>query len=30
MRLPEYAAGTWGPDEAERMMAADGRAWRLP
>jgi glucose-6-phosphate 1-dehydrogenase len=30
MRLPEYAAGTWGPDEADRMMAADGRAWRLP
>jgi len=30
MRLPEYAAGTWGPDEAERMMAADGRSWRLP
>ncbi len=30
MRLPEYPAGTWGPDEADRMMAADGRAWRLP
>ncbi len=28
--LPGYAAGTWGPEEAERMMAADGRAWRLP
>ena len=28
--LPGYAAGTWGPPEAERMMAADGRAWRLP
>jgi glucose-6-phosphate 1-dehydrogenase len=26
--LPEYAAGSWGPVEAERMMQADGRAWR--
>ena len=26
--LPEYAAGTWGPLEADRMMAEDGRVWR--
>ena len=28
--LPEYAAGTWGPVEADRLIAADGRAWRKP
>jgi glucose-6-phosphate 1-dehydrogenase len=28
--LPAYAAGSWGPEEADRMLAADGRAWRLP
>jgi glucose-6-phosphate 1-dehydrogenase len=27
--LPEYRAGTWGPLEAERLIAADGRHWRL-
>ncbi len=26
--LPTYEAGEWGPDEADRMMAADGRRWR--
>jgi glucose-6-phosphate 1-dehydrogenase len=26
--LPEYQAGSWGPVEADRMMQADGRAWR--
>ncbi len=25
-----YAAGTWGPTAADRLMAADGRAWRMP
>lgn len=25
-----YAAGTWGPESADRMMANDGRRWRLP
>ena len=25
-----YPAGTWGPASADRMMARDGRAWRLP
>ncbi|MEP6887045.1 MAG: glucose-6-phosphate dehydrogenase [Nitrospirales bacterium] len=27
-RLPEYPAGTWGPAEADRLIQADGRAWR--
>ena len=26
--LPEYPAGTWGPAEADRLIQADGRAWR--
>jgi glucose-6-phosphate 1-dehydrogenase len=26
--LPEYPAGSWGPVEADRMIQADGRAWR--
>jgi glucose-6-phosphate 1-dehydrogenase len=25
-----YRPGTWGPASADRMMAADGRAWRRP
>jgi glucose-6-phosphate 1-dehydrogenase len=28
--LPSYAAGTWGPPEADRMMEAVGRKWRNP
>lgn len=27
-RLPEYAAGTWGPPEADRLIESDGRRWR--
>jgi len=27
--FPNYAAGTWGPQEAEDLMTQDGRAWRL-
>ena len=27
--LPEYRAGTWGPMEADRLIAADGRRWRV-
>jgi glucose-6-phosphate 1-dehydrogenase len=27
--LPEYRAGTWGPLEADRLIEADGRAWRV-
>jgi len=26
--LPEYAAGSWGPVEADRLIQTDGRAWR--
>jgi glucose-6-phosphate 1-dehydrogenase len=26
--FPNYAAGTWGPKEAEDLLARDGRAWR--
>ena len=28
--LEQYRPGTWGPAAADRMMAADGRAWRRP
>jgi glucose-6-phosphate 1-dehydrogenase len=27
--FPNYAAGTWGPREAFRLMAREGRAWRF-
>ena len=27
--LPEYRAGTWGPLEADRLIEADGRQWRI-
>jgi glucose-6-phosphate 1-dehydrogenase len=26
--LPEYTSGTWGPPEADVMLARDGRTWR--
>jgi glucose-6-phosphate 1-dehydrogenase len=26
--FPNYAAGTWGPDEADALIARDGREWR--
>jgi len=26
--LPQYPAGSWGPLEAEKLIAADGRKWR--
>jgi glucose-6-phosphate 1-dehydrogenase len=26
--LPSYPAGTWGPDEAHRLIERDGRRWR--
>jgi glucose-6-phosphate 1-dehydrogenase len=29
-RVYDYAAGTWGPKEADEMIAADGKRWRLP
>ncbi len=27
--VPNYAAGTWGPEEAEGLIARDGRRWML-
>jgi glucose-6-phosphate 1-dehydrogenase len=29
-QLPTYEAGTWGPEEAELLMASDKRTWRRP
>ena len=26
--LPEYAAGTWGPVEADKLIQTDKRKWR--
>ncbi|MFF7750891.1 glucose-6-phosphate dehydrogenase [Streptomyces sp. NPDC007971] len=26
----QYASGTWGPQEADEMLARDGRSWRRP
>jgi len=28
--LPNYAAGTWGPEAADALMERDGRRWRRP
>jgi len=28
--LPNYAAGSWGPREAEELLERDGRHWRKP
>ena len=28
--LPKYAAGTWGPREADTFIQKDGRKWRIP
>jgi glucose-6-phosphate 1-dehydrogenase len=27
--FPNYEAGTWGPEEADRLLEKDGRKWRL-
>jgi len=27
---PAYAAGTWGPDQSDDLLARDGRRWRKP
>ncbi len=29
-QIPSYEAGTWGPAEADALMARDGRTWRRP
>jgi len=28
--FPNYAAGTWGPEAADQLLARDGRRWMLP
>ena len=28
VQFPNYAAGTWGPSEADALLARDGRSWR--
>jgi glucose-6-phosphate 1-dehydrogenase len=28
--FPNYAAGTWGPKEADEMLARNGHHWRRP
>ena len=28
--FPNYAAGSWGPSEADELLARDGRRWRQP
>jgi glucose-6-phosphate 1-dehydrogenase len=28
--FPNYAAGTWGPEAADRLIEIDGRTWRKP
>ncbi len=29
-QFPNYAAGSWGPHEADDLLSADGRAWKNP
>jgi glucose-6-phosphate 1-dehydrogenase len=29
-KFPNYAAGTWGPHEADQLLERDGRHWRKP
>jgi len=28
--FPNYAAGSWGPEDADEMLARDGRHWLAP
>jgi hypothetical protein len=28
--FPNYAAGSWGPDQAHELLRRDGREWRDP
>jgi glucose-6-phosphate 1-dehydrogenase len=28
--FPNYAAGTWGPQEADQLLANDGHVWQEP
>ena len=27
--LPSYRAGTWGPEQADQLLARDGRRWKI-
>ncbi|MER5587708.1 glucose-6-phosphate dehydrogenase, partial [Streptomyces asoensis] len=29
-RPAQYSSGSWGPEEADEMLARDGRSWRRP
>jgi glucose-6-phosphate 1-dehydrogenase len=29
-KMATYPAGSWGPEEADRLIAADGARWRKP
>ena len=29
-KVASYEAGTWGPSEADDLLARDGRSWRTP
>lgn len=29
-RPAQYPSGSWGPEEADEMLARDGRSWRRP
>lgn len=29
-KIHDYTSGTWGPKEADVLLANDGRRWRLP
>jgi glucose-6-phosphate 1-dehydrogenase len=30
LEFPDYAAGTWGPEAAEDLLARDGQSWIVP
>ena len=30
LSLPTYEAGTWGPEEADQLLARDDKTWRQP
>jgi glucose-6-phosphate 1-dehydrogenase len=27
-KLPNYAAGSWGPEESDKLIASEGFSWR--
>jgi len=30
IEFPNYAAGSWGPEASEALIARDGRSWHMP